>query len=429
MPQSRIKAKNPHVKKKEYHFYKPTSKVASTVLLAGALTSSAELLLPLKSPKVQAETTTTSKTAFITKIAASAKPVADANGLYPSVMIAQAILESDWGTSTLSNAPYNNLFGIQGSYNGKSALFTTQEYVNGKLTTEKMPFRVYPSLSESFADNAYVLKTTNFGSGYYYAAAWRQNAATYQAATAALTGKYATDPNYGSSLNQIISQYHLTQYDTTSTSTTSANQSTTTGTSTVSASTSYTVKSGDSLWAISQKYGLSVDQLKSLNSLKTDVIYVGQKLKLNISSTSTSTNTSTSTTPSKSSTSTSTATTSSTKTTTIKVVSGNTLSGLALKYKTTVAQLKSWNNLKSDLILIGQSLIVSKGTSTSSSQTTTTAASTTTNTSSSSTIHKVVAGDTLWGLSQTNHVSIQQIKTWNHLTSDTIIIGQYLRVK
>ena len=214
MPVSRIKVKNRHLKKKAKKplaFYKPATKFAGAVLIAGTLTTTHELLLQQTSPMVQAATNSTE--AFIESIAASAKPVADSNGLYPSVMIAQAILESNWGSSQLSRAPYYNLFGIQGTYQGKSVVFKTQEYLNGKWVTKDMPFRVYPSFNQSFQDNAYVLKTTNFGNGPYYAKAWRANAATYQAATAALTGKYATDPNYGASLNRIISQYNLTRFD------------------------------------------------------------------------------------------------------------------------------------------------------------------------------------------------------------------------
>jgi len=116
MPVSRIKVKNRHLKKKAKKplaFYKPATKFAGAVLIAGTLTTTHELLLQQTSPMVQAATNSTE--AFIESIAASAKPVADSNGLYPSVMIAQAILESNWGSSQLSRAPYYNLFGIQGT--------------------------------------------------------------------------------------------------------------------------------------------------------------------------------------------------------------------------------------------------------------------------------------------------------------------------
>src|SRR5690606_27148832 len=47
-----------------------------------------------------------------------------------------------------------------------------------------------------------------------------------------------------------------------------------------SSSDTYTVKKGDTLWAISRKYGMTVDELKKLNGLKSDLIHPGQKLKV-----------------------------------------------------------------------------------------------------------------------------------------------------
>ena len=439
MPVSRIKVKNRHLKKKAKKplaFYKPATKFAGAVLIAGTLTTTHELLLQQTSPMVQAATNSTE--AFIESIAASAKPVADSNGLYPSVMIAQAILESNWGSSQLSRAPYYNLFGIQGTYQGKSVVFKTQEYLNGKWVTKDMPFRVYPSFNQSFQDNAYVLKTTNFGNGPYYAKAWRANAATYQAATAALTGKYATDPNYGASLNRIISQYNLTRFDGASsagTSNSGGSTATNTNNNSNTSSTTYTVKSGDTLWGISQKYGISVAQIQSANNLKSTVIYIGQKLVLTTSTSSSITNNSTSSGNSAASTTPTTSVTPAkpASQTTIKVKSGDTLWGLSVKYKTTIAQLKSWNHLNSDTIYIGQNLIVSQsaGSSSSSAGSSSASTSSTSNSSAASntSIHKVVKGDTLWGLSQKSGSAIASIKAWNHLSSDTILIGQYLRIK
>jgi len=156
--------------------------------------------------------------AFINQFASSAKSLASANDLYASVMIAQAIIESGWGSSTLSKAPNYNLFGIKGEYNGQSVTMKTQEwsekegwhYVNAK-------FRKYPSYKESLGDNVTVLKKTSFSSGnYYYSGAWKSNTKSYKDATAYLTGRYATAPTYGSTLNSVIETYKLTQYDTTS---------------------------------------------------------------------------------------------------------------------------------------------------------------------------------------------------------------------
>ncbi|WP_156648656.1 LysM peptidoglycan-binding domain-containing protein, partial [Liquorilactobacillus mali] len=71
----------------------------------------------------------------------------------------------------------------------------------------------------------------------------------------------------------------------TSGSSSSASSSNTSNSGSSSSSTStYTVKSGDSLWAIANKYGVSVANLKSWNSLSSNIIYVGQSLKVSNSS-------------------------------------------------------------------------------------------------------------------------------------------------
>lgn len=162
----------------------------------------------------------TSEQAFIDSIAASAQSLANANDLYASVMIAQAIVESGWGKSKLSSAPNYNLFGIKGNYQGQSVTMPTSEYVNGQWITINAAFRKYPSYKESLQDNVTVLKTTSFQSGvYYYSGAWKSNTNSYKDATAWLTGRYATAPNYGSTLNRVIENYNLTQYDTAKVST------------------------------------------------------------------------------------------------------------------------------------------------------------------------------------------------------------------
>lgn len=259
MAQSRIKVKNRHLKKQEFKYKKPAIKIASLALVSYAISSPVHQMLNLRTDKVEADALI-GQQSYIQSLANSAKPVANANGLYPSVMIAQALLESDWGKSTLSRAPYNNLFGIQGSYNGNCVYMKTQEYINERYVEKVMPFRKYPSLAESFADNAHVLKTTNFGNGYYYAGTWRANASTYQQATSALTGKYATDPNYGNSLNNIIQRYNLTQYD--GTGNVSPVSSNSQNNVQPSSAQIYTVRSGDSLWSISQRYNVSIKSME-----------------------------------------------------------------------------------------------------------------------------------------------------------------------
>jgi hypothetical protein len=219
--------------------------------------------------------------AFIDSIGYSAASVASSSDLYASVMIAQALLESSYGTSGLASAPNYNLFGVKGSYAGQTIYMPTKEYLNGEWVTLTEPFRSYPSYAESFQDHANVL------SSYTYSGAWKSNTSSYLDATAALAGRYATDPSYAEKLNWLISAYGLTAYDwgTTdvSTATVTTEQETigqSTETIAVSSGQSYTVSSGDTLWGIAEKFGVSVDQLMASNGLSAELITVGQTLQV-----------------------------------------------------------------------------------------------------------------------------------------------------
>lgn len=151
---------------------------------------------------------------FIDSIGKDAQRIAWDEGLYASVMIAQAILETGSGNSQLARPPHHNLFGIKGSYQGKQVNFATQEdNGNGQLYTIQSGFRQYPSYKESLEDYAALLKKGISGNAGFYQGVWKEYAKTYQAATKALTGKYATDTQYDKKLNALITTYQLTDYD------------------------------------------------------------------------------------------------------------------------------------------------------------------------------------------------------------------------
>lgn len=227
-----------------------------------------------------------SQQAFIDSIGYSAASVASANDLYASVMMAQALLESSYGTSGLAAAPNYNLFGVKGSYNGQTVYMPTSEYLNGQWVTMTEPFRSYPSYAESFQDHANVLKTTLASSGdYHYSGVWKSNTSSYMDATAALAGRYATDPSYASKLNWLIETYGLTAYDwgtaeASVTSETPVAQSAVGQSSATLTTQSYTVASGDTLWGIAERFGLSVDQLMASNGISAELITVGQVLQV-----------------------------------------------------------------------------------------------------------------------------------------------------
>lgn len=151
---------------------------------------------------------------FIEKLGEPARKIGKEKDLYASVMLAQAVLESASGSSSLAKAPNYNLFGIKGTHNGKSVSMATQEDLgNGTMYTTQSGFRVYENYEDCFNDYATLLTEGISGDSNYYAGALKSSAKTYQEATKFLTGRYATDTQYNKKLNGLIETYNLTQYD------------------------------------------------------------------------------------------------------------------------------------------------------------------------------------------------------------------------
>lgn len=151
---------------------------------------------------------------FIEKIAEDAQKLGQEYDVFASVMIAQALLESGSGTSTLSQSPNFNLFGIKGTYQGQSVSMVTQEdRGNGDLYSINSAFRKYPNYAASLGDYVELLRGGISGNTGYYQKTWRSTAKNYLRSTNELTGTYATDITYDQKLNSIIALYHLTQYD------------------------------------------------------------------------------------------------------------------------------------------------------------------------------------------------------------------------
>lgn len=145
---------------------------------------------------------------FIADIGPKAQLVAATNDLYASVMIAQAILESDSGQSTLSQPPHYNFFGIKGSYQGGFvSLETWEDDGQGNPYMITADFRSYGSIDRGLADYALFLQSD------LYWKVHKSHTRSYRDATEALTGTYATDTSYGSKLNDLIQRYQLTRYD------------------------------------------------------------------------------------------------------------------------------------------------------------------------------------------------------------------------
>ena len=145
----------------------------------------------------------------------------------------------------------------------------------------------------------------------------------------------------------------------------------------------YTVKSGDSLWKIANEYGVTVDELKKANNLSSNVLNIGQILKI----------------PTKE-----------VESDNIYIVkSGDSLWKIANEYDVTVDELKKANNLTSNVLSIGQKLVIPSETVVSDQ-----------------TYYTVQSGDSLWNIAKRYGVSVDELKKANNLSSNLLTIGQKL---
>jgi LysM repeat protein len=150
--------------------------------------------------------------------------------------------------------------------------------------------------------------------------------------------------------------------------------------------TYYTVVSGDSLWSIAKKYGITVDELKNANNLTSNLLRIGQQLLI-----PTETQT-----PSNDN---------------IYIVqSGDTLYSIARKLGLSVSELMEYNNLKSNILSIGQILKIP------------------TTTSVNYEYYTVQKGDTLYGIAQKYNTSVDDIIKLNNLSTTVLSINQMLKI-
>ncbi|MBO5095652.1 MAG: LysM peptidoglycan-binding domain-containing protein [Bacilli bacterium] len=149
----------------------------------------------------------------------------------------------------------------------------------------------------------------------------------------------------------------------------------------------YIVKSGDSLWEIANKYNITIQELKDINNLTSNLLNIGQVLIIPQQETNTGN--------------------------TYVVKSGDSLYKIAIQYNTTVDNLKSLNNLTSNTLSIGQVLKVPSSTIVDTNNTTT---------------YVVKRGDTLYSIALDYNVSVDELKNINNLTSNLLNIGQVLKI-
>ncbi|MBF2630981.1 GW domain-containing glycosaminoglycan-binding protein [Listeria seeligeri] len=154
---------------------------------------------------------TLSQQQFIQSIASDAQDLQKEEKILTSVTLAQAILESNWGKSGLSTSG-NNLFGIKGSYEGKSVSMGTQEFSNGNSYRTQADFRKYPNKKASLVDHAQLFVNGVSGNSGLYSEVIGET--DYKKAAYAIQDAgYATDPAYADKLISTIDKYHLDNYD------------------------------------------------------------------------------------------------------------------------------------------------------------------------------------------------------------------------
>ncbi|MEG2983593.1 MAG: NlpC/P60 family protein [Peptostreptococcaceae bacterium] len=145
---------------------------------------------------------------FIERVAVGAKKGWEQYKIYPSITIAQAIIESGWGKSGLTKKA-NNLFGIKaiGNWKGPYVEMKTGEY-GGKVTIVAK-FRKYPSWDDSMVDHANFL----FVNKRYTKAGVFKCTNYIDQIRAIHRAGYATDPNYSSTIISVVKKYGLQVYD------------------------------------------------------------------------------------------------------------------------------------------------------------------------------------------------------------------------
>lgn len=141
----------------------------------------------------------------------------------------------------------------------------------------------------------------------------------------------------------------------------------------------YIVEPGDNLYEISKKFNLSVNEIKRINNLVNNDLYVGQKLIIKEVSMPTKENA-------------------------YVVKTGDTLYSIAKKFNISVEDLKSANGINNNIVILGQELVIP------------------------SNIYVVEVGDTLYSIAKKNNTSVNKIISDNNLKSDILSIGQELIV-
>lgn len=174
------------------------------------------LVFPMLRSKGVPELTASVKTAttpqeFIKKLAPEAQRLGKAYGMKPSLLLAQASLESQYGQRLLA-AKYRNLYQLPGQDKREAVLFLVTETVDGKEEQKARYYQIYPTWERAMADYLFRLKAGGVGSKTLY-----ERLATAKTVEDAsqifLLEGYTENTDYGPQLMEIIEEHQLEQYD------------------------------------------------------------------------------------------------------------------------------------------------------------------------------------------------------------------------
>lgn len=162
-------------------------------------------------PRESSVQLTTAQKEFLENLKPSVKQVANTSGIIPSVIFAQAVLESAWGTSSLAKNA-NNFFGIKADekWQGKSIVHKTKEVHNGKAETVTAKFRAYDTFREGIQDYGQFFTSNPWRIKNYFP--FRTSTNYLDAIIALQKTGYATDPSYAEKLKSVIERYSLDKF-------------------------------------------------------------------------------------------------------------------------------------------------------------------------------------------------------------------------
>jgi flagellum-specific peptidoglycan hydrolase FlgJ len=193
-------------------------------------------------------------------------------GIPASIILAQGILESGAGNGDLALSA-NNHFGI------KCHTGWTGETVKHDDDSDQECFRKYKDPAESYKDHALFLTGRS-----RYSALFSLPKGDYEAWAKGLrSAGYATDPKYPEKLISYIERYNLHQYDAQVLGTTYVPIESQTSKTVVLGNVEaglYEVQKGDTMYSISKKFNLTVEELKERNNLSDNALAIGQKIKV-----------------------------------------------------------------------------------------------------------------------------------------------------